>query len=173
MTSAVKLKMAGTATVACAAGFSKSTSIEAVVPSSFTGVPLPAGAPVPGSETLAVPSTWTSRWTLLAVWAESRPAWTIAFGSERVGLGEAVLPQATAITATVAMRVRRIRFMWQGSRAAREAVNRAATRRSSPDRPQRRLHVEPSSRGRIAPGRDEGLPVARIGWEPEHGVEAP
>ena len=126
MTSPARLNRLGTAKVAWRAGLSKSTSIAAVVPSSLTGVPPPAGAPVPGSETLAEPSTRTSRWTVCAAWAASSPAVTIAFGSARAGLG-AVWLQAEAMTTINAIRPKWKRFMRAGSRARSEPVNRGAS----------------------------------------------
>ena len=74
--------MAGTAKVAFAAGFAKSTSAEAVVPVRSIGVAAP---PPIGNATDTVPSRVTSRWTLLAASVDLRAAVTISFGSVRAG----------------------------------------------------------------------------------------
>src|SRR6476660_7272911 len=88
--------------IALAAGFVKSMSADAVVPARSTVVPDP---PAFGSLTVALPSTVTSRWTLLAASVDFSAAVRISLGSVRAGPGGVEL-QAPTSRATAATRPR-------------------------------------------------------------------
>src|SRR4051794_20622801 len=97
--------------IALAAGLSKSMSAPAVVPARSTVVPGPL---VFGSLTVALPSTVTSRWTLLAALVDSSAAVRIALESVSVGPGGVPLhaPTGMAMAAKKPRAANDRRIMW-------------------------------------------------------------